>query len=161
MNENEDYDMPDRGESEALSKYTGIDDGCNHLPSLIWQMRSRANLRLPYQPKPKPVYCVVEDVALQTDPKKYYIGKRTQYSRNVFICIYQLNRRGMNEKVMSENLGIPLQDIRRILQHETNVQSQAWRYIHQQPITEIPGIPEILRRIQREDENAINTARDV
>lgn len=142
--------LSDRPEGEILSTVILEDDGCDYLPSIIWEMRSRASLKHPYKPKPKPVYCGADEEAIRRSPKKCHVGKRRSYSRAITLLIYQLHRQHVNEAAMSEKIGVPVEDIRRILAHKTDMQKQLWVFINQQPFHAIPRIPEIMRRLEKE-----------
>lgn len=129
--------------------YKPEDDKCCYIAVIIWRMRARSAIRtgMPYQHEPKPIY---QGNGLPPAKRKLdsvNIGVRQRYSSTVMLAVYQFHRAGHNEHTISGDTGIPVPEIRRMLEHKTQTQRKAWMLAHQ---IRIPTKQEILNRLSRE-----------
>lgn len=129
--------------------YKPEDDFCCHLGPIIYLMRSRASIRSnePYRPMPKPIYTGTGKPPVKRNLDSVKIGGRQRYSSSVMLCVYQFHRAGHNEQTIAGDTGIPVTDIRKMLEHKTQTQRKAWMLAHQ---IRIPSKQEILSRLLRE-----------
>ena len=137
--------------NEELNRNTGSffkpDDHKDYTAVIIdrWHAAARARCRMPYQPPLKPIKVVIAKPKIPVTRVK--IGARHRYSSTVMLCIFQLNRLGTNEKVISNELSIPIGDVRRILKHETPASNKAWILAQQTPL---PSKAEIIGKLSKE-----------
>ncbi len=140
-----DDDYLSREEGEIGSRATAPDDRCNHLACILWDMRSRANLRKPFTPRPKPEYIGGPVLANQTNPKDCNIGKRRKYSHTIMRGIFQLQRNGISPNVIANMIGMPLADVKKIMEKKTDTSTREFMRVCQQAYN--PSTGEIIRRL--------------
>jgi hypothetical protein len=131
------------------SIYKPEDDMCCYIAVIVWRMRTRAAIRsgMPYRPEPKPIYRGSGQPPAKRKLDSVNIGARQRYSSTIMLGIYQLHRAGHNEHTIAADTGIPVADIRNLLEHKTQTQRRAWMLAHQ---IRIPSKQELLSRLSRE-----------
>lgn len=149
----------ERGETEVGTLAITTDDKCNHLNCILHDMRSRANLRKPYTPRPRPQYTGSPGDALRDYPKTCDIGKRRKYSHTIMRGIYQLSRNGLVITDIAALTGIPLNDVDRIMQRKTEIASREFNKVRLQPTN--PSTAEIIRRLSKEAANVYAANRKI
>ncbi|AHG22165.1 hypothetical protein Z042_22975 [Chania multitudinisentens RB-25] len=129
--------------------YKPEDDFCCHIKPIIYTMRTRASIRSgePYRPMPKPIYTGTGKPPAKRRVDSVNVGSRQRYSSNIMLCVYQFHRAGHSEQTIASDTGIPVTDIRKMLEHKTQTQRKAWMLAHQ---LRIPSNQEIFSRLLRE-----------
>lgn len=129
--------------------YKPEDDFCCHIGPIIYLMRTRASIRSgePYRPMPKPIYTGTGKPPVKRKVDTVSIGCRQRYSSGIMLCVYQFHRSGNNEQTIAVDTGIPVTDIRKMLEHKTQTQRKAWMLAHQ---LRVPSRQEIFSRLLRE-----------
>lgn len=155
----EDSFYVERGETEVGTLATTPDDKCNHLNCILHDMRARANLRKPYTPRPRPQYTGAPGDALRDYPKTCDIGKRRKYSHTIMRGIYQLARNGVSTQDIAALIGMPLNDVDRIMQHKSEIGAREYRNVQRQENP--PSTPEIIRRLSKEAANVYAANRKI
>ncbi len=150
MSESESSWYTERGELEVHPTIAIPDDHCNHLNCILWDMRQRANLRKTYQPRPKPEYQAPVIKVSENHPKPCVIGKRPRYSLLIMRGIYQLHRRGLSDALIADHLGMPLEDVARIMEHKTGTSDKEWRRV--QAEKDCPQVDDIVFSLAKEAE---------
>ncbi len=126
------------------------DDLCDWTAVIIYRMRKIAAIhgKEPFRAEPKPIYTGT-GAAPSADDGKIIIGARKYYSGAVMLSVYQFHRHGMNENTIADDIGIPVNDVRKIMLHKTQTQRRMWQMAQQQSY--LPPREEILRRLAREN----------
>lgn len=146
-----DDDYLSREENEIGTKAIMPDDKRDYLGCILWDMRSRANLRKPFTPRPKPQYINASGVAIQTTPKECVIGKRRKYSYTIMRGIFQLQRNGISTNLIAQMIGMPLNDVKKIMAKKTETSKREFALVCEQETN--PSTKEIIRRLAVEAEN--------
>lgn len=149
MNESED-NFTERGEGEIGTRAILPDDNCNHLACILWDMRSRANLRKPFTPRPKPQYTGNGQQNKEIYPKDCAIGKRSKYPSSVMLGIFQLHRNGVSQAFIASLLGMPAEDVKKIMSCKTQTANREFMRCRQQASN--PTTEEIVRRLAMESQ---------
>ncbi|EPE9887951.1 hypothetical protein [Yersinia ruckeri] len=138
---------------EPLNHSTGIyfkpDDHGNYIGVIIWRLRARASIRSgePYRPMPKPIFTRRDILRTQPLPTTVNLGARKRYTLGMMLGVYQFHRAGQTEQQIANDTGIPIMDIRKMLEHKTQTQRRAWLLAHQLPL---PAKQEIICRLVKE-----------
>lgn len=146
MNE-DDYDVA-RGELDIGTALIIPDDNCNHLNCILWDMRQRADLRKKFTPRPKPEYQPQSFTGCKSAPKQMNIGVRSSYRLHIVRGIYQLHRMGQSDQKIGKSLGIPEEEIHKIIHQRNSTTEREWRRVNSE--SSIPKPLEILRSIEKE-----------
>jgi len=144
----DDDNFIERSDGEIGTVAIFPDDKCNYLGCILWDMRSRANLRKPFTPRPKPQYTGSPGEATQTIPKTCIIGKRRHYSNTIMQGIFQLHRNGVSPKAISNMIGVPYPDVIKVMSKKTETSSREFMRVCQQAVN--PSTSEIIRRLAQE-----------
>lgn len=148
MSESENSWYTERGEMEVQSTIAIPDDHCNHLNCILWDMRQRADLRKKFTPRPKPEYHPQSFTGCKSAPKQMNIGVRKSYCLHIVRGIYQLHRLGQSDHKIGKSLGIPEEEIYKIIHQRNSTAEREWRRVNSEP--SIPKPLEILRSIEKE-----------
>ena len=146
-----DDDYISREEGEIGTRAIFHDDKRDYLGCILWDMRSRANLRKPFTARPKPQYTGSTNEASQSIPKECNIGKRRKYSHTIMRGIFQLQRNGISTNLIAQMIGMPLNDVKKIMSKKTETSSREFMLVCQQVTN--PSTQEIIRRLAVEAEN--------
>lgn len=141
---------PLEGRAPSSVHSADIDDGRDYTQVIIARMRGVSGLLSSpggFTPKPtggesgsangKEITCA-------------NIGKRSSYSRNICIAVYQLIRIGVSELSIADRLGIPVKDILTICQVKTEMQRSIWRRVQTLPDDGLPDLETVVKRMARE-----------
>jgi hypothetical protein len=77
-------------------------------------------------------------------PLRHLLAPGVATSSTIMLAVYQLHRRGINEKQIAKDTSIPVGDIRKLLAHSTQTQRKQWQLAQQLPL---PAKGEILARL--------------
>lgn len=157
MNENDEDISTERGEGEIGTRAIFPDDKCNYLGCILWDMRSRANIRRQYTPRPKPEYTGGGQQHKEIYPKDCVVGKRYKYPAVVMMAIFQLHRNGVPAQKIATLIGMPLPDVQKIMKRKTETSSREFMRVCQQPSN--PPTDEIVRRLALEVQHVYGNAK--
>lgn len=129
---------------------TAFDDGRDWTEVLIARMRRVEKLATKPGgdiPRPKGE---IRRKELPITKRNAKIGKRKGYSRSILICLYQLFRLDIPDKVISIRAGIPLEELRKIKLTETDLQKKVFNLVEWMDKDLIPPFDIIFNRLSTE-----------
>lgn len=147
MNESENFDE-DQGEMDIRSTLIIPDDNCDHLKCILWDMRQRSDLRKAFNPRPKPQYHQPVWAGCKSVPKPMAIGVRNRYSIMIVRGIFQLHMLGQSDLKIAKSLGMPEEEINRIIHQRNSTTEREWRRV--QTESSLPTAGAILSVIAKE-----------
>lgn len=126
------------------------DDGLDYTASIIAKMRGVSGLMVsPGKPPQKPTIANKAKAELPKE-RNAAIGFRNQYSRNIMMAIYQLDRQNHSPDEISHRFGMPLSCVERVLLAKSQQQQQLRARVAQMSAEALPDIDTAVIRMIRE-----------
>lgn len=126
------------------------DDGKDYTAVIIAKMRGVHGLMT--VPQSAPVTPVVVNKLKAHDPseRNASIGFRNQYSRNIMMAIYQLDRQFYSSGEIAARFGMPQACVKRVLMAKTQQQQQLLSRVNQMSAEALPDIDTAVARMNCE-----------